>query len=273
MIVPQDRDDAIETNGKKVADVVDNSPRDEALHTLQQDMSTSVVKTELKGGFMALWYAAIRHWELVAVGLLFGAALVFLWVYQVVFDVHGPRLSISPRFPRTYATSVSVVIDTVDFGIGRSDTNMNNLADLAPTYAQLLTSDMVLRNAGSTLRTTIDPKTVASTVEPGSPIITLKVEGTEPAGLVARAKAILGALQDYITAAQEQRQVPQQFRLTVRGLGAPTTPTLKSTRHFEIAVILGLIPLVAALALAHRLESGENQGRHPVTTDSQIIDE
>lgn len=202
---------------------------------------------------MGLWTAVRNHWQLVLVGVIGGALLAFFWTYQVTSGDSGTE--IVKRSPETYTTSLTTVVDTTDFGIGRSDTNMNNLADLSPTYAQLLTSEPILRAAEASLGTSIDANAIAGAVEPGSPIIKITVQGRNPETLGRTATAVLGAFQEYVAAQQQQSRVPADLRLTLRGIGLPTTPVRKSNREAEIALVLFLLPVAAAVALAMRFEA------------------
>jgi hypothetical protein len=204
-------------------------------------------------GVARVWDAFIEHSGWISIAAVLGLLLAFFWLFRVSLSPNNPL--ISQRSADKYSTTLSVVVDTTEFGIGRSDTNMNNLSDLAPTYAQLLTSDVIRRSAEASLGAKIDPKSVSDTVEQGSPMIKLSVEGTEAATLPLRAQALLNSLRDYIATGQQQNGVPQEFRLTVRGIGAPSKPEIKSNRQLEIALILLVFPVMAALALAVRLES------------------
>ena len=255
---------SVDADATDTAAVPDN-PHDGVIPDTPQSAEPALVaKPESENESKALGTAARRHWGLIAVGVLFGGLLAFSWVYRVSMDGDGQKLHLSQRPRGTYATSLVAVVDTTDFGIGRSDTNTNNLANLAPTYARLLTSELILHSAEASLGTTIDPETVVATVVQDTSMIKLSVEGTESAGLGKTAQALLGALGEYVAVTQQQNRVPEEFRLTVRGIGTPSQPELESNRQVEIAVVLFLIPIAAALVIARRLEArGDREGKSP----------
>jgi hypothetical protein len=255
---------SVHADGTETAVVHGNPPDSPIPDTPRPSEPAHIAKPESGDESIGLGTAARRHWGLVLVGVLFGGLLAFSWVYRVSMDAESQKLHLSQRPQGTYATSLVAVVDTTDFGIGRSDTNTNNLANLAPTYAKLLTSELILRNAEASLGTTIDPETVVATVVQDTSMIKLSVEGTESAGLGSTAQALLGALREYVAVTQQQNRVPEEFRLTVRGIGTPSEPELKSNRQAEVAVVLFLIPIAAALVIARRLEArGDREGKSP----------
>jgi len=213
-----------------------------------------VAAKELEGGLLRLWTAAYRHWAMVAVGILFGALVAFLWIYQVSWG-HGQQrgVHVERRVPGTYVTSVNAVIDTAEFGIGRSDTDMYRLSLLAPTYAQLITSDPVMQKVEAKLGGPIDAEVIAEPV-PSSPMIKLTVEGTDSRRLGETAVAVVGAFGEYLQESQGESQVPLNLRIAIRGVGQPSEPTLVSNRQVEIGLIAFCLPVATALAFAYRVE-------------------
>jgi len=160
---------------------------------------------------------------------------------------------IAPRAQDSYVTNVSAVIDTADFGLGRSDTDVYRLALMAPTYAQLLVSEPVLQAAEKALGRPIDAAVQAEPVA-NSPIVRLTVQGADPDGLDDTALALVEAFRNYISDNQVVSKVPDELRLTIRGIDRPTPAEPTSNRSSEIAVLLFLLPIAVAVAFAMRLE-------------------
>jgi capsular polysaccharide biosynthesis protein len=183
--------------------------------------------------------------------LVAGAVLAFLWLFQLTQSPAG--LSVTPKPRGTYVTTVNLVIDTAGFGIGRSDTDMYKLALLAPTYAQLVTSEPVLQKAEARLGHPIDAAISAAPVE-SSPMVQLSVEGLESQQLASTATAVVDAFKDYVVENQQLGSVPTDLRIIVRGIGRPSSPRLMSNRRIELGVIVFCLPLAVALLLAYRLE-------------------
>jgi len=204
---------------------------------------------------------------LVAAGVVAGVILALVWTYRLSWGVDGPKLS--PRFPATYVTSINAVIDTAQFGLGRSDTDMYRLALMAPTYAQLLVSEPVLQDAEKSLGAPIDALVLAKPVE-SSPIVQLTVQGTDRVRLRAIALAVVDAFRTYVSDSQAENQTPVNLRLTIRGIDRPTEPQPVSNRQSEIALILFSLPIAAAVVLASRIEhSTENQANCVVQSELQ----
>lgn len=200
---------------------------------------------------MRVWTAARHHKWIMLIGVLAGALFALAWTYQVSWANGG--LDFVLRSPGTYVIKIDAVIDTTEFGIGRSDTDMYKLSLMAPTYAQLVTSEPVLRRAESILGRPIDADLTAEA--PASvPMVRLTVEGEDPTLLAPIASAVLEAMREYVSDNQSIYSVPAEFRLTVRGMGQPSEPELVSNRRTEIAIILFLLPIAIALTVAYRQE-------------------
>jgi hypothetical protein len=206
---------------------------------------------------LKLLRAVYHYWPLVFVGVLVGALVALAWTYQITWVGMEPEFS--TRWPAVYSTEVDVVIDTTQFGIGRSDTDMYKLSLMAPAYAQLMTSQQVQKRAESILSAPIDAQLTA-VARPDVPVVALTVSGNDPGRLRPIAVALVKALEQYITDGQVASRVPANVALTVRGMGEPSTPEVVSNRRIEIAVILWCLPIVVALVLAYRLEYSEARG-------------
>lgn len=192
-----------------------------------------------------------RYSLLVAAGAVVGAILVFWWLYQPSFK--GGDFRLTPRTAGTYTVGVDAVIDTANFGIGRSDTDSYRLALMAPTYAQLMTSQSVLERAETILGRPITEQ-VTATAPNTVPIVHVAVEGPSPSHLASVAAAVVTATRDYVDSGQAMNDVPKEVKLTVRGMGMPSEPEFNSARNVEIAVLMFLLPLGVALAVAFRLD-------------------
>lgn len=235
----------------------------------QRGISAAVVPHEPKGRSVTVWTAARRHWVLVLVGLLLGVLLASLAVLKVEPSVQGPRLSV--RSPGDYSTNMTAVINTADFGLGSSDTDVARLAMIAPTYAEMLTSQPVLRaaqsklppgtaiqKADSTFPGSIDAQVSAEAVSQ-SPIVKVKVEARSKQLAVDTAVAVVSAFRRYLDS-QQSSATPVEKRLVVMEMGAPAEPQLVSNRQKEFAVVLLLLPLAMSLGLAWRIEHSAAQG-------------
>lgn len=200
---------------------------------------------------MGLWNAVRHHKLLVASGVLAGAILMIVWTYSFSWNTDGPV--IAPRTQDNYVTNVSAVIDTADFGLGRSDTDVYRLALMAPTYAQLMVSEPVLQAAEKALGRPIDAVVQAEPVA-NSPIVRLTVQGVDRDSLDDTALAVVEAFRNYISDNQVVSEVPDELRLTIRGIDRPTPAEPSSNRSSEIAVLLFFLPIAVAAAFAMRLE-------------------
>lgn len=214
---------------------------------------------------MTIWTAIRRHWVLVVVGAAAGVMLAFLTVFTVGTGLDGnPQITLKPL--DTYVTSLSAVIDTSAFGLGSSDTDVDRLANLAPTYAELLASEPVLRAAETRLggQVAIRRADTGATDEDGaqvsaeavleSPILKLSVEAQERAVTIDVAVAVMTAFQEYLAASQAKNATPVEKRLSIMVVGEPSRPILASNRRREIALLLFCLPIAVAVVIAYRLE-------------------
>jgi capsular polysaccharide biosynthesis protein len=214
-----------------------------------------------------MWTAIRHNIALIIVGILAGAVLATVWVYHVSWD--GSRIVLTRRSPGVYTTSISAVIDTSGFGIGRSDTDMYRLALLAPTYAQLITSEPVLEKARAKLGHEIDAELTAEPVE-SSPMVKLTAQGDRPERLAAVLSAVVESFKEYVTESEDTAKVPSNLRITIRGVGIPSPPTLLSNRQVEIAVIAFCLPIAGAIALAMRFDrSVAKKPQGPVVAEEE----
>jgi len=220
---------------------------------------------------MSIWTAARRHKILVLVGLITGVALASATVFKLELGAdHRPR-ALSLRSPGNYVTSLDAVIDTSGFGLGSSDTDIIRLAYVAPTYAELLTSDSVLRSAEATLGgrvvirradtglgKEVDAQVSAQAVGQ-SPIVKLTVEAKDGRLAIETATAVISAFQEYLESSQSKSRTLADKRLTILVMGQPTTPKLASNRQREFAVLLFCLPVAFAVAIAFRIENSETR--------------
>lgn len=209
---------------------------------------------------MGLWTAVRHHRLLVATGVLAGVILTLVWTYSFSWGDTGPM--VRRRSRSTYLTTVNAIIDTEEFGLGRSDTDVYRLALMAPTYAQMLVSEPVLQQAEKALGRPIGAEVQAQPVA-SSPIVQLTVSGTNKDTIDDTALALVSAFSGYITENQVQSNVPDNLRLTIRAIDRPTTAQPTSNRQTEIAILLFCLPIGAALLLAYRLERGASLAAHP----------
>jgi capsular polysaccharide biosynthesis protein len=214
---------------------------------------------------MTVWTVVRRHTVLLLVGGVTGAVLALLTIFQIGSSAGGlPTLVLRPL--QTYTTGLTAVIDTSAFGLGTSGTDVNQLANLAPTYAELLTSDQVLRRAESLLPGTVtirradavlgsqvDAQASAEAVV-GSPIVNLTVEAWNGETATRVAAAVMSAFQDYLVSSQVQNGTPPAKRLAILVMGQPTTPQPASNRLRELAILLLCLPVATAYLIAYRLE-------------------
>lgn len=216
---------------------------------------------------MTVWTAARQHKMLIGVSVVVGMLLASATVFSI--GLKGNDLKLTSRPLGNYVTSLNAVIDTSGFGLGSSETDIIKLAYLAPTYAELLTSEPVLRKAAAALpKGTVIRRTDAELgkevdaivhAEPvgQSPVLKLTVEARTGALATKTAAAIMAAFKDYLVSSQDDNKTLPKDRLAIIVMGEPTAPKLASNRQREFAVLLFCLPIALALLIAYRIESSK----------------
>jgi capsular polysaccharide biosynthesis protein len=201
----------------------------------------------------ALWR---QKWILLA-GVVAGVVLAYLALYEVTY-AHG-GLQAEARSYSKYSATAALVVDAPGFGSVRTDVPMDKSIQMAPTFAYLATTQNVLARVeqmtGGPLANRV--KITAEAVQ-DSPIVTVSVEGDDPA-LVARvAASIPQAFSDYVSKYQTANGVAGDVRLVLRPLGSYGPPTKVQSRTVEIAAVLFLLPLLTAAGLAILIDNAQH---------------
>lgn len=186
-----------------------------------------------------------RHKILIAVGCALGAAVAFLVLYQV--SLVSGRIQFEPRGKTQYETVSIVLIDTQNHAIASADPPLAKPVQVAPTYAYLAQSSLILaqvqRETGP-LRATVKVEAPDQ-----QPFIKITVDGENPGYIQRVASSIGGSLGKYLTDLQQSDQVPAEQRIIVSPLGAPSTPIALQSRTWEFAAIAFVIPVILFLGI------------------------
>jgi hypothetical protein len=209
-----------------------------------------------------------------ATGLFLGISLAILASYKVSFD-GGP--SLQARGSATYKSDALLLVtqpgfpegrvvlpDTTETVPGTTETVQNNklqFADpnrfggLADLYSQLAMSDRV--------RTMIPEKPKPLQIEalalPGAsggvilPIIKLSASADTQKGAELLTQHAIEALQGVLTEDQKKARIPDQSRVEVRTLNAPSAGYLLSGPPRTAAILVFILSLLGTIGLTHLL--------------------
>lgn len=196
-----------------------------------------------------------RKW-VVLLGLLVGTILAFSSLYGFVEADGASALRLQRRSNTVYESQVSLLVDVPGFGLGRIDSPVDHAFRMAPTYAVLVTSEPVK----STLPTRVRNGNVSVTARAleNSPVFTIAAQGTNAELVSDAAKAYAHAVVDYITRMQDESEVPEDKRLSIRVLSAPTPASALSSRDLQIAALLLVMPVGVSVAWALMAEGIAN---------------
>ena len=230
-----------------------------------------------------LWAVIWRHRIILALGVVIGLSMATLSLYKVEWSIFDPfgRFVMEPRSLTTYETEVNLVVDVPGFGIGRTDTSIGQGAALASIYAYLVTSDVVMEKVKEELA---DPDLGASIKGEsikGSPVLRIVVQGNNALHIATVATTSARSLISYLREEQLSNDVPPEKRSIVRILGLPSEPIPLQSRQFEVALILFLASLSAAIALilvlenisqskAREVAAGQAERRRQVTAQHRL---
>jgi hypothetical protein len=218
----------------------------------------------------ALWTRRV----LVAIGILVGIAASFLAVNAIRFsmDANKPFFSYSPRVQTVYSTTVRMVLDEPNFGLGRvgilaRDERRENrdLSKLAAVYSYLVVSDELTANLTQDIKS-MDGEIKAIPVE-GLPIIEVTVKGNDPEEIRNVASKATVNFINYFKNEQVRNEVPPSDRITVRTIGEPSPAVTEQSRRKELAFIFFMLPVACAALLAFVMENlrhekiSENSGQ------------
>lgn len=227
----------------------------------------------------ALLGAAWKRKWLVALGFLVGAVLSFNSLYRADLEfVDGrPRVAISENSHASYEANVQLMLFDPAFGIGRAGQDrerpdsFNRTVQLAPSYAALLTSQPVMR----ALEASNGPVDVAIAPTPveNSPIIQVKVSGSDGARVVQIADGVAPAFMHYLKDSQESHEIPAYDRMIVRQLSAAGRPMVTISRNTEIAALAFLMPIAMVFALVFILENVTRPQVDEKEEDAALTDE
>lgn len=209
-----------------------------------------------------LFGSAWRHKWLMLVAVLVGFSLAFSSLYKVHYDAAGSpgqRLKLSDRSTSVYESEIQLMLFDPAFGISRAGQDYERVdsfrraVELAPTYAHLALSDPVIASIESTTGP-VDVVLDCQSVEK-SPLLAVKVIGSDAARVVEIADSIAPAFQSYLTDEQNKYEVPVYDRMAVRQLAEPSPPVARVTRGAEYAAIAFIAPIMIALSIVYILEN------------------
>lgn len=201
-----------------------------------------------------------KHWVLLLFGGFIGAILAFSTTFHFVRTPENSR-HLEFRSEVVYETKMSLMIAEPHWDIGRSAAaypdGFNKASWVAPTYAQLMTSDKVKRiaeDAIGPLRARVSAKSNKDT-----PILTLTVQGSDSDRTAEVARAMADAFIVYMTNQQEERDVPQSDRMEIEVLAGPQTPAPRPSGVLQQATLALLAPIVAFLGIAIAVDNARSR--------------
>jgi hypothetical protein len=228
--------------------------------------------------FAVLWARRL----VLAAGILAGLLISFLAVNTVRFsmDANQPFLSFAPKVQSVYSTTLRMVLDEPNFGIGRVgiiDPNQRRekreLDKLAAVYSYLVVSDDLMANLSSDVKNS-NADIKAAPVE-GLPIIEVIVKGNNPDEIRSIASKAASNFIGYVKREQVQNEVPPLDRISVRTIGEPSLAATEQSRRMELAFVFFLLPVFFAGLVAFVLENlkrdrsaGEHREHHDQIGDS-----
>jgi hypothetical protein len=208
--------------------------------------------------FAVLW----ARRGLLAIGILLGLLISFLAVNTIRFsmDANQPFFSFAPRVQSVYSTTVRMVLDEPNFGLGRVgiiDPNerreKRELDKLAAVYSYLVVSDDLMASLSSDIKNA-DADIKATPVE-GLPIIEVTVKGNNPDEIRSIASKASSNFISYFKREQVQNDVPPLDRISVRTIGEPSSAATEQSRRKELAFIFFMLPVIFAGLIAFVLEN------------------
>lgn len=204
--------------------------------------------------FLNLLAVVRRRPLLVAAGVAAGILLVILTRYAVETSA-GEGIRLKERSFANYTVESQLIVVDSRFGMGRTASlsttagpdMFNKTIDLAPTYANLLSSGFAVAAAEKVVGP-IDAEVQAEGVR-DAPIIRLSVTGTDSDRMIKFSSALSDAVKDYLVTEQRARGIEETERVEVQVLSPPTISTVQS-REWELLLLAFLTPILVAYALA-----------------------
>lgn len=221
---------------------------------------------------------------LVAAGLLLACALAFLSLVKVSFE--GGSVSFPYRQAETWASEATLLVTQPGFPEGRSITELyrfsvdpatgrevaepifassDRFADLASLYAQLATSDSVMR-----LMLEDGPVDGAIAAQPlespdGStlPLIQISAAAESPDVAQSLAQREVDAFLSFLEDEQQRSDISRDDRIAVSLVEAPQEATLVVPRKMTRPIVIFLATMIAVLGLAFVLENLRPRIRPP----------
>lgn len=206
---------------------------------------------------LSIMEAGRRHWLLLTIGAVLGVLLAVLSAYKVAWTPgEGPR--IAARTSPNYQTTTRLLITEPNLDVARMSpqqewpSGYTKTVTMAPTYALLVLGDDIRRSAENR----IGALNVALTADAVSdtPIIELTATGRDSKRVTEAARAVTEAFIAQLEDQQDERKVPQQERVGIRVLAAPSAPRQSNSNALEIAALFFLTPVLGSLAVAVSLE-------------------
>jgi hypothetical protein len=224
--------------------------------------NTQGVAVDLGKMIMVLWTRRV----LVLVGILIGLVTSFLAINSIQFSMNAdkPFFSYEPRVQQVYSSTVRMVLDEPNFGLGRvgiiaKDERRENrdLSKLAAVYSYLLVSDDMM----TLYKRDLDQANGEIKAVPieGLPIIEITVKGNNPVAVKRIADEATTDFISYFKNEQVRNEVPPSDRISVRTIGEPSPAKVEQSRCKELALIFFLIPVALLGLVAFVLENFKDE--------------
>jgi capsular polysaccharide biosynthesis protein len=198
-----------------------------------------------------------KRWVLILIGAAAGVVLAFVSLFSVVIGgtAAGSGLRVERRSLSVYTQTVAVVVDLPGFGLGRTDVAMAKPVQMAPTFAYLATSNEVLGRVEKITGPLRERVVVRALPVEDSPLVQITVEGQDRELVAKAAEAFAQAVCDSVSQRQDDNKIPAEQRLVLRPLGSSSPPVEVRSRAIEVAAILLLLPIAAAIGVAFAVEN------------------
>lgn len=220
---------------------------------------------------------AQRYRYFIMLGVFLGFVLLMLTRFSMHPDTSNESIlpfKLEPRNQQIYRTYIDVMIDDPGFGVGQSGQvsgrrdAFRRTVELAPAYAYMATSDLILSRVEHKLGTISGA--VGSNVMEDSPVFRIDVEGKSAKEAIDVAKTIVQTLTEYVQEEQVNSGIQATDRITIRALGNPAAPLVSNSMSLLKSAMAFLSPIIASFILALALENieREKEGFHMRNTSA-----
>jgi capsular polysaccharide biosynthesis protein len=201
--------------------------------------------------------------------ILFGACLIgivfaFLSAYDIDFSGKS-NARFHSRSQSTCTVTATMMIGDPQFSLGLAgmDNYLPKTINLAPIYAKLIMSDLIMDEVSRKLGG-IDGA-VTAMEEKNAPIFSVNVTSVSPQKAQAIANTICNTFIGYVRDSQEQYKIKPWERIYIRKIGQPKVIEVQGSRTWEIAlmafigpVLLTIFALLTIYGARQRLSAANN---------------